>query len=157
MIAIVERMVSTGFGTYLTVFGTLLAALGLGLLVKRLRLSRWRANGEIIAYRRELNPRHHARRMQFATIRFYAPEHGWSEFEFSTSLDSRLRPVGSHVPVGYDPQRKGRATVALTHVVWLPPLAILLFSAVLFFAAWDTGTAAGSTSVTAPYFGSGAE
>ncbi len=137
MTAIVERMVSTGFGAYLSVFGAFLAGLALLLLAKRVPMHLGlRAQGQIVGYHERLRQRVSAVPQYMPLVRFQPRGGPPVQFQSRMSADPKRWPEGTLLPIAYRAERPEQAEIASTTRLWLAPAATFLFGAGLCALAW---------------------
>ena len=139
IIAAAGRMTATGFGIYLCVVGAMLAAIGAGLLVKRLRIASGdRVQGQIVAYVQPMAQR--GSQHQYMPVVRFAPR-GSLPVEFQSRMGANPKhwPVGTAVPVAYRPERPDHAEIATAARLWVAPPVIIALGLACFAIAWKVG------------------
>lgn len=140
MSAILERLLATGFGIYLSIVGTGLGALAAGLAVKRIRINAGeRADGRIVGYTERMK-QHVGDRPQFMPRVSFHPRGGPAvEFQSRMGADPKRWPEGTPVPVAYRADRPQDAEIASWARLWLAPIVIALMAGGCLALAWRVG------------------
>ena len=79
----------------------------------------------------------------FPRVEYKLPDGSITSFRSETGWGWRVRPLGSKVPVVYDPANPSIAEIDRFNYHWLAPIGIVLFAAVFAVAALQTGFGSG--------------